>query len=296
MQIAQAAPVIGDTVVQVADNLSRLNHRQYRQGMTYTVKVDLEPTSTQTVDVYALNPTWLLKSAWGLAYKTWLNATDAERQAARKAGIAAKWGDFRIEHALDSVGEGLPLIYNRNRSSQLLSSGEFVASKVEDGTSITGWKGFAIDSVPSLPTVYFDIFAEFGQVYRPNESTPSAAVKTVVPYTTLDSADEDLSDVEYNEAQDAGNLPPYSQSVETHQWIKVAQLRSGTSAATGRHARLSTGFFDAPLGFIVLENYAPSDADSSDCIVEVKAGSYRGVAATPMGVAKKTAKMGWTVK
>ena len=287
MQIGQAAPVIGDTRVSVADNLSRMNHRLYRQGMTYSVKVNLEPTSTQTVDVYALNPNWIFSAAWKKAYEVYLNATAEERDVAKKAGIAAKWHDFRVGIAAAGTGAGLPLIYTENRASQLLSDGDFSGSIVGSPDSPSGEKAFTAVGAPS--TTAYNIFDQFALSYRPDVGVTDIEVETAVPYDGL-TGESDLNALEFENEQDNGNLPPYSTGVPqtSAPFIKIAQLQVGTG--TEASGRLTTGFFDAPLGLIILENYAPTDTDNADIIVECQAGDYKGVKATPLGVAKKVGK------
>ena len=48
-------------VIDIGRHLSQLNHRLYRQGMNYTVKIDLDPTSSFTgnADVFALGQSWM---------------------------------------------------------------------------------------------------------------------------------------------------------------------------------------------------------------------------------------------
>jgi len=286
MQVAQQAPIIGDTMVEVAANLSRLNHKLYRQGMVYSVKVDMDPTSAQTVDVFALNPTWILKRAWMKAMETYMNANHEEREAARAAGFKAKWEDFRVSHGVNGVGVGYPLLYTELRAPTLLTGGEFDASIVEANGVVQNF------TLGSSAANSWNILEQFDLLYRPNESTPTAAIETAIAYGGL-TGDEELSDIEYDAMQDHGNLPPYNQSVESSTpWIKVGQLHADSTSTTGQ--RLSTGYFDAPLGFVILENFTPG-TDQNDIIVEVQAGDYKGVNATPIGTAKRTGKLGYKV-
>lgn len=286
MQIAQNAPIIGDTVVQVAENLSALNHKLYRQGMVYSVKVDMDPTSGQTVDVFALNPTWILKRAWMKAMETYMNATHEEREAAKAAGFRAKWEDFRVSHGVNGAGVGLPLLYTELRNPVILNNGEVPNSYVEANGVVQTF------TLGSSAANSWNILEQFDLLYRPNESTPTAAVETAIAYGGL-TGDEELSDIEYELMQDGGNLPPYAQSVESSTpWIKIGQLHADSTTTTGQ--RLTTGYFDAPLGFVILENFTPG-TDQNDITIEVQAGDYKGVKAVPMGTAKRIGKTGYKV-
>jgi len=71
---------------------------------------------------------------------------------------------------------------------------------------------------------------------------------------------------------DDGNEPPYkADGYGNAVWVKVGTLH----LAAGRQ-RLSTGFFPAPMGMIVLEGIGAL-GDNADINVEVKGGDYKGV-------------------
>ena len=59
-------------ICDVARQLSVVNHRLYRQGKTYQVKIDLENRAdtnagVKTYEVWALADTWYVQKAWQLA-------------------------------------------------------------------------------------------------------------------------------------------------------------------------------------------------------------------------------------
>jgi hypothetical protein len=68
-----------------------------------------------------------------------------------------------------------------------------------------------------------------------------------------------------------GNNPPYNANgYGSSVWVKVGTLH----LAAGRQ-RLSTGYFRAPMGMIVLSGVGT--IPSADIQVEVKGGDYKGV-------------------
>ena len=194
MQIGQVAPVLGDTYVDVAANLSRLNHKLYRQGMTYMCKVDLEPTSAQTVDVYALRPNWITKRAWQLAFETYLNSTADERAMAKAQGLLGKWSDFRIDIAAEGAGAGLPFKYSHTRASSVEQGGEF-ANSVVGNPDVTGDE-MTFTAVTAGTSTIFNIFGEFDVGYRPPVETTDSEVPTDVAYDGL-TASADVNAEEY---------------------------------------------------------------------------------------------------
>ena len=70
---------------------------------------------------------------------------------------------------------------------------------------------------------------------------------------------------------DSGNNPPYNAAgYGNGVWVKVGTLH----LASGRQ-RLSTGFFTAPLGAIVLTGVGT--IPGADLSISVKSGDYKGV-------------------
>ena len=96
---------------------------------------------------------------------------------------------------------------------------------------------------------------------------PYANIKNELDVATLQNLQED------------GALPPYDANgvnAETP-WVHVATL--GISAAGAQ--RLSTGFFDAPCGIVMMVGNN-SEWNSNKMYFEVKRGDYKGVHAPSM--------------
>ena len=73
INLRSSATEVDYYVLDVGRNLSAMNHRLYRQGKTYSVKVDLDPGhAAASYDVYALVDTWYVQKAWQLARATYL--------------------------------------------------------------------------------------------------------------------------------------------------------------------------------------------------------------------------------
>ena len=79
---------------------------------------------------------------------------------------------------------------------------------------------------------------------------------------------------------DDGNLPPYNRlNFENAVLVRVATLTS--TNMNGGYAKLSTGYFDAPAGLVIL-NSVQSIGDIQDLTLTVKEGKYKGVHAPNM--------------
>ncbi len=101
--------------VDIAQCLSLVNRKMYRQGMQYAVQ-DLEMFSNGTVSafVYRLPHTWVVANSWEKCMRNWL---EQQNEAADEAGLeslAARYRDFKIymdhSHAAAGVASNaLPL-------------------------------------------------------------------------------------------------------------------------------------------------------------------------------------------
>ena len=200
-----------------------------------------------------------------------------ERADVSKSNMA-RWQDFRIvlDHKASGVTEKLPIKRaNATLNTTSMSSGEFSESRVykEDGTAM---------SFGLYPTsVRWSIVEEYDKT-ADVDSTPSNVVSgsDTNPYGALD---DDNQQAARTDLQNRGNAPPYNpDSLDGDSLLrKVGSIGSNTGAQ-----RLSTGFFDAPLGLIVL--VATGTVAAEDFYeVEVQSGDYKGVHAASFVEQKK---------
>ena len=273
-------------VIDIGRHLSQLNHRLYRQGMNYTVKIDLDPTSSFTgnADVFALGQSWMNHNAWKLAFQNYLNATAEEREMLGTQ--KARWEDFRVDHGMNQSGTlsvTKPLQYDKDLNSASYGAGEFELSKVVEESSGTA-RNFTWGDLANA----YNIIDEYA-ILANTDTTPTT-VETDMPYEGLkESADA----TEYEALQENGNLPPYNATGGLGSiWNKVATLFSNQATNT---QRLSTGYFDALCGFVIIRVNGNSAVDG-EIRVCVKEGPYKGVHAVPIGTAKRLTKGTYEVK
>ena len=260
------ASAASDGIVMVDRSLSRLNHRLYRQGRYYEVKLDVDVTQTLTnpIEVYVLRDTWANQKAFQMAYEQYLTATAEERSRLSKDQLA-RWNDFRTRHG-SSATELLPVVADETGSETPIADGEFNESKVEasDGTTTRfSWMTEAYA---------FNILGEYN--LKGNTDDDPAIVSTDTPYSQMDS---DTSNEEIDDLTNFGNSPPYSQVTFGDAWVKVATLRDDAGKQ-----RLSTGYITAPCGFVLVQNLAGEGNAATNFHVTVKSGDYKGVSAHSM--------------
>jgi hypothetical protein len=234
--------------------------------------------------VFALSDTWMTENAWKMGFETFLNNSAEENHR------VARWNDFRVKHGWEAgtLAEGWPATFagGQNLNPTLLQSGEFIFSEVR--TELGGAFNFTFGRQAAGN---FSLYEEYDKKSSP-EITPSI-VETDMPYAELD---EDTQIDQSEHLQDAGNLPPYNLYGlnQPNIWRQVADL-----AVTSDGTTQSTGYFNAPCGFVVVVGYYETiDTALATPLMEltVKPGKYKGVHAEPMGVAKKLGKMKFKVE
>ena len=269
-----------DTAVTNADyytcdvgrQLSVVNHRLYRQGKTYQVKIDMDPKEAgpnTRYEIYALVDTWYVQKAWQLARAVYLENTAAERGVMSQQQIA-RWEDFRVSSGLSLGGDVVPARYSSSIARAADTAGEFDLSEITlaDGTSkrFFTWGATAGNNL--------GILEEYNKTGR-TQTSPH----TIPADKAYSGTEGDVQEATQDDLAQKGNDPPYSSTdFNSRVWMKVATLDT-----TAQGQKLSTGYFNAPCGLVVILPATPSDPIDARLTLEVKAGQYKGVAAMNMG-------------
>ena len=259
-------------IIDVPQFLSKVNHRLYRQSRNYRCKVNItSPVTSGKVDVYALRDTWFLQKAYQMAKDTFDKNTTEERSGMSPKSIA-RWQDFRIQlrpKAGVTYQELNPAIRDDTLTLQDLTIGEFELSLVhkEDGTGMS----FGLFDVPNSQ---WGILQQYDKSANTDDSPEDLTNLGQSAYSGLDDDNQNAS---RSHLSSAGNAPPYdSNSLDgSRLFRKVATIGmdvKGTPPPSFDDKK-TTGFFDAPLGAILLVT-----ADNPGSIeLEVQSGDYKGV-------------------
>ena len=250
--------------LNIEQYLSKTNRRLYRQSRCYSVKLDIDAGATQTYNVYALSDTWMTERALKMGYDMYLENSEAARDRLKNNAIA-RWEDFRVISGtqfqqVNPAQFGFPTL-----TPVQLAAGEFSITEVEDATG----QGRVFTWGLGTSTRY-SLLEEYDKAGNANR-TPTTSTGDM-PYDDL-MADDSAAMAE--DLQNRGNLPPYDADGVNFgaQWVKVATLAAGTAQ------RLSTGFFQAPCGIVLITAGANQDelVDVSKFEWNVKSGDYKGV-------------------
>ena len=276
--VVKGSPILSgaaaNTLVDSARNLSVLNRRLYRFGRYYEMKVDVKPHyAGAPFEVYVLRDDWAVQKAFQMAYQQYLDVTADERERMSPDQIA-RWEDFRVEHGLSiSINSAVPVLLSPSGGPTTLSGGEF-----QDSTTIDAAGTRRTFTWGSPSATQWGILQEYDK-YANAPTSPTDTVGSSgqrMPYSGLI---EDADDTQSLDMQTKGDNPPYDRTGvnATSPWVRVGVL--GVNAVGSQ--KLSTGFFTAPCGLILLKGYSDAGGDY-DVTITAKAGDYKGVHAPSM--------------
>lgn len=272
LQLSEASPRSGGAVriIDVGRCLSQSNRRLYRYGRYYESKIDLEPNSNTSFDVFALRDDWAVQKGFQMAYNMYLK-NSAEEMDALGSNRMARWEDFRVFHG-DAGGAFVgPVLFEGGAAIELVGQGEFQDTQVTiaDGTE----KRFSWASTGSASQ--YSVLEEYDKVGNA-QPTPSSLVGGEVAYADIDT---EMDAGQAGNLETKGNLPPYTENGVNANGplVKIATL----DASNPNAQKLSTGFFTAPCGLIVIRESTPSNLQQKYSLT-VKAGDYKGVHAPSM--------------
>lgn len=269
-----------------ADRLaSQVNHRLMRQSRVYQLKVDLDPNleAGRTVEVWALAPTWMAMKAYQFAHETWKESNKEELK--QIGNRKARWQDFRVRDGVNDLSDnyadafGFRSDWSPVSTEDAIATGEYTYSEVHDVSGNTynfRWSG----SVSGQ----WNIIDEYDRT-ADTDAAPTSALIGGVAY---DGLTDELDGAAIEELTNGGNAPPYARTtLENSVWVKIATLQS-TPATPHGSTKLSSGFFDAPCGLVVLKSSSfwpktiAAEALGSEVTLCYKAGDYKGVHAPSM--------------
>ena len=292
--------------IDLARELSAINSRLYRQGMTYHVaNISVHDTQSSFVKFCTMPNTWPVKRAWQVGFRNWLemNRRAMDNTEPGHASQASRWNDFRIfannAHRTDTTDrprftdvEGNLVLqdeykYTRMHSIDGGTDDEFYLHMMGEHSGSAG--SFA--SV-SLLEAYeetrrqIDLTAE-----EPDFDTGVWANLYDVGGQTDDILDDLVQDYD---------APPYSRVVfpgmkdggsvncQAPWSIREVHIESANNSAM-------VGGFEVPCGIIICETDNSANNNKIGLIIELAPGSYKGVAAEPMGTPKKVNAKTWKV-
>ncbi len=297
----------GISYIDLAKDLSKVNRRLYRQGMTYVVQdVQLAVVAgMKATDVYQIvlntsGNSWIVHNAWKKGFAAWRRQV---REVEQGTGIkAGTWNDFKV-YLDDSMEDGTTL-EPISGDGAVYQTGEWEYSALvfdDDGTEkdlkmhLIGSSNLSDTNEESGIGLINEYQESRATVQENDPDIPTGASDTI--YAKLMGTDE-MTDRVVDNVESANDNPPYDQDDYPGGALNAdstVPVRYGSVNATQSTSTLA-GFI-APCGLIkvstaelALDNaasadgvYAVGSAPSAVMILTIAAGPYRGVLAAPMG-------------
>ena len=261
------------TYVDVFKDLSLVNHRLYRQGRVPMIRIGfagpfVPAVTNANVVAQTLPNTWQVRKAHQLALKEYLRATKEER---RRTG-QARWHDFKVWYE-DGMRSGTTLAPVGITSG----SSEWNYSEIAQEDDSTERRFKFIGSTDSNA---FGMIAEYDSAADTVDDDPPNPGGSS-PYMNLHP---DMQGMNVDNLLDEGDFPPYNPDT-----LQVQEQVTSIGVGSGKTDKLVSEWFPAPCGLVKLTAsvVATGDigADSTGVFfVEVMAGDYKGIHATPMGL------------
>lgn len=267
-----AGPSQPNLRISVPKCLSFMNRRLYRQTKTYRVKLSLTNANDDfaATPVFALANTWATRKAIETAHKMYTMSIKDELEA----GVdASRWHDFRINATFPSTSTIMPFALTADGATYQIfddATGEYQHSSI----SVASGSAYDLECASATAGTVYNIFEEY------HNMGASAQDPFGAPVGGYDNAlGYDITAESQQELTQHGNLPPYNAQVSSSVWVQVGTI--GRNAAG--ESVISTGYFDAPLGWIWIPNTSAGspagNVMTGGFTLECKAGDYKGVLA-----------------
>ncbi len=309
LKIAFHFPVIElqASYIDLAQCLSIINRRSYRQGMNYAVSnIEFRSNIGGRVTVFTVPTTWVADNAITKAFEFW---KDQRAEVLREQpSLKAKWSDFKVymddEHAFaTTVANNTPIWYDPNNAYQPTSylKGEWDASEIVfpvDGGAggpaaanqqtmhVTG-NNFPAGNFQTATGISFSLIEAYANSRRtpqsPDPSTTGVSV-TSNPYATLASSDEKFQDIAEN-VLGRNDEPPYDLddypggelNAGSPQFLDTAYLNNFGDTSSYSVDTISS--FVAPMGLLKILPELNEGGTELTMFVTLVPGKYKGVLA-----------------
>jgi len=307
----------GTSYIDLAKDLSKVNRRLYRQGMTYAVQdvqiglsVGMRPSDIQQFTFHTSGNSWIVHNAWKKAYHSWRAQT---REVVKALGpIEGKWADFKV-YLDDTMRTGTTLEPYASDAAAY-TGGDWGYSQFvwdDDGTERESYAHLIGGDVGTTDFALIQNYADARpRVQDPDPMVEGEASTSMYAKMMTLGDDEFLGDLIDN-IENTNDSPPYdadeypggSANADATVPVRFGAVSAAQSVGT------MPGFI-VPCGLIKIHTseaqlddtiditaadastinapgptsvYSTGSAANTAIIITVAPGPYRGVLAMPMG-------------
>jgi hypothetical protein len=266
--------------VDIAQCLSILNRRMYRQGMNYFVEsVSIHSPAAAVLGVASVPDTWVTQNAWKKGYGTWRTMQN-EYLDGMGSALKGKWADFKV--LLDNGGENFITPVDGNSDAYLL--GEWIYSNfVYDDAGTARSPAIALIG-SSTDDTHIGLIEAYGDARNFPGAAPQNPSEIQTGFYAQFHGVGDIDDELGADLRDDNDLPPYDQDDypggAANGDHPIQQYRLAT---TGEYPMAIGGGFTAPCGLLQFAQTQASGTSAMDVFITIGVGPYKGVMASKMG-------------
>lgn len=289
--------------IDIAQGLSAINSRFYRQGLYYHVSGVTVHDSNQNAWVkFATAPdTWITKNAWVRGFRAWskMNSLAASAAGQDDLAIAGKYHDYKIwlseNHRTNADSGLLPIASGDYATISGIFPNYVVTPAIVEFLCDEWTTSKYITADP--PTDQFEahligphVGADGGRVsiglvesyiasrqtvpeFSPVQSTGTNADPLMNLFDSADVQDDILQDLE-----DDSDQVPYDYNHRPGQGVGHTVIVAQTANSAGAGAVTRTPGFVVPFGLLEVITNSATDGNI-EIVLEISPGSYHGVAA-----------------
>lgn len=272
--------------VDIAQIMSQINRRLYRQGGTYHVaNITVHDSQGDAYVKFAgLPTTWTTKAAWTRGFELWKK----QRAQVQDDGLrlSGKWSDFKVYLNDDHRTDGDKAAFT-DVENNLIASGEwdYADYVLQDGSTEDGFffhmMGADNGSLVAGNCVSAGLLNALNlamSIPQDDPNPPSQAAAGLFGMASFNGMDKDLAETIIDYAADDNNSPPYSTKVagmagnceDPWEYREVAIKSSQSPSA------MIPGFA-VPLGLLCIETKSGTEGNEIGIVLELAPGSYKGV-------------------
>ena len=269
--------------VDIAQCLSVINRRMYRQGMNYFVESIQYISQAGSIGaVYTAPDTWVTHNAWKKGYETWRTMQN-EYGDGMGASIKGKWADFKV--LLDDEGLNFVTPLDGNADAYLL--GEWIYSNfVYDDAGTTRSPAIALigSSTDDTHIGLIEAYGDARNFVSSNSGEPIGPSEITTGFYAQFHGVGDIDDELGTDLISDNDLPPYDLDdypggAANGDYPIIVALTSTSS----EYPKDSVGGFPAPCGLLKLQQAQISGTAAASFLISIGVGPYKGVMASKMG-------------
>ncbi len=299
--------------IDIGRDLSRMNRRLYRQGMTYHIaNITMHDTDGNCRFIFSTIPnTWPTHAAWKACFKAWKKQRAQVLDTTGSTVSTGRWSDFKVYFNYNHISDpDVNVGATHGGVGPCDDDGNAILAGVWDYADLSFSKdstrydnhavgmlgehqiGSSISSPKSPDDTAYDGYVSLLEAYQeiakiPEDDNQDSELDSAVLLGMNLTASGALDDV-IDQIIDEGDDRPYNVdfvgSDDNPSYDPGGYPTREAHIASTYSPTAQVGGFAVPLGLLKVKTQSATDDNIVGLIIELAPGSYKGVSAIPMGM------------